>query len=65
MAFGVACGGLRRTSRVGPAARAGHRLCHWTHQDGGLGWGSLTDTERTITDLVAQGLSNGQVAGSS
>ena len=28
----------------------------------GLRWDSLTDTERTITDLVAQGLSNRQVA---
>jgi DNA-binding CsgD family transcriptional regulator len=41
----------------------GTRLCHWTHQDrSAIGWGSLTDTERTITDLVAQGLSNRQVA---
>ena len=27
-----------------------------------FGWDSLTDTERTITDLVAEGLSNRQVA---
>src|SRR5690349_103201 len=41
----------------------GTRLCHWTHQDRpAFGWDSLTDTERTITDLVAEGLSNRQVA---
>ena len=41
----------------------GARLCHWTHADRpAFGWDSLTDTERTITDLVAQGLSNRQVA---
>jgi DNA-binding CsgD family transcriptional regulator len=28
----------------------------------GSGWDSLTDTERRVTDLVAQGLSNRQVA---
>lgn len=41
----------------------GTRLCHWTHEDRpAFGWDSLTDTERTITDLVADGLSNRQVA---
>lgn len=41
----------------------GTRLCHWTHADRpAFGWGSLTDTERAIADLVAQGLSNRQVA---
>jgi DNA-binding CsgD family transcriptional regulator len=41
----------------------GTRLCHWTHQDRpAFGWDSLTDTERTIADLVAEGLSNRQVA---
>ena len=41
----------------------GTRLCHWTHADRPtFGWESLTDTERAITDLVAQGLSNRQVA---
>ena len=41
----------------------GTRLCHWTHADRpAFGWDSLTDTERTITGLVAQGLSNRQVA---
>ena len=41
----------------------GTRLCHWNHADRpAFGWDSLTDTERTIADLVAQGLSNRQVA---
>ena len=40
----------------------GTRLCHWTHADRpAFGWDSLTDTERTITDLVAEGLSNRQI----
>src|SRR6185436_17165061 len=52
------------TARVRARLRAlGTRLCHWTHQDRpAFGWDSLTDTERTITDLVAEGLSNRQVA---
>ena len=42
---------------------AGTRLCHWSHADRPtFGWDSLTDTERRIADLVAQGLSNRQVA---
>ncbi len=42
---------------------AGTRLRHWTHADRpAFGWDSLTDTERRVTDLVAQGLSNRQVA---
>jgi DNA-binding CsgD family transcriptional regulator len=42
---------------------AGTRLRHWTHADRpAFGWDSLTDTERRIADLVAQGLSNRQVA---
>jgi DNA-binding CsgD family transcriptional regulator len=42
---------------------AGTRLRHWTHADRpAVGWDSLTDTERRIADLVAQGLSNRQVA---
>ena len=57
-------GSTEDTARVRARLRAlGTRLCHWTHQDRpATGWGSLTDTERTITDLVAQGLSNRQVA---
>jgi DNA-binding CsgD family transcriptional regulator len=57
-------GSAEDTARVRARLRAlGTRLCHWTHQDRpAIGWASLTDTERTITDLVAQGLSNRQVA---
>jgi DNA-binding CsgD family transcriptional regulator len=42
---------------------AGTRLRHWSHADRpAFGWDSLTDAERRITDLVAEGLSNRQVA---
>jgi DNA-binding CsgD family transcriptional regulator len=42
---------------------AGTRLRHWTQADRpAFGWDSLTDTERRIADLVAEGLSNRQVA---
>ena len=56
-------GSAQGTARVRARLRAlGTRLCHWTHQDRpAFGWDSLTDTERTITDLVAQA-SNRQVA---
>ena len=41
----------------------GTRLCHWKRADRpAFGWDSLTDTERRIADLVAEGLSNRQVA---
>jgi DNA-binding CsgD family transcriptional regulator len=41
----------------------GTRLRHWTHADRpAFGWDSLTDTERRVADLVAEGLSNRQVA---
>jgi DNA-binding CsgD family transcriptional regulator len=51
-------------ARVRSALRAaGTRLRHWTHADRpAFGWDSLTDAERRIADLVAQGLSNRQVA---
>jgi DNA-binding CsgD family transcriptional regulator len=51
-------------ARVRSSLRAaGTRLCHWTHADRpAFGWDSLTDTERRVADLVAQGLSNRQVA---
>jgi DNA-binding CsgD family transcriptional regulator len=51
-------------ARVRSSLRAaGTRLGHWTHADRpAFGWDSLTDTERRITDLVAEGLSNRQVA---
>ncbi len=42
---------------------AGVRLHHWRRVDKpAFGWGSLTETERRIADLVARGLSNRQVA---
>jgi DNA-binding CsgD family transcriptional regulator len=42
---------------------AGTRLRHWTQADRpDFGWDSLTDTERRVADLVAEGLSNRQVA---
>jgi DNA-binding CsgD family transcriptional regulator len=43
--------------------RVGTRVRHWKHADRpASGWGSLTDTEHRIADLVAQGLSNHEVA---
>jgi DNA-binding CsgD family transcriptional regulator len=39
------------------------RRRHWNHADRPVsGWASLTDTERTVSELVAQGLTNRQVA---
>ncbi len=51
-------------ARVRSSLRAaGTRLRHWTYADRpAFGWESLTDTERRVADLVAQGLSNRQVA---
>jgi DNA-binding CsgD family transcriptional regulator len=41
----------------------GTQVRHWKHADRpAFGWGSLTDTERRIADLVAHGLSNREVA---
>ena len=56
--------GHRRMARVRARLRAGGiRLRHWSPSDRpAFGWASLTDTERRIVDLVAQGLSNRQVA---
>ena len=50
-------GSAEGTARVRARLRAlGTRLCHWTHQDRpAFGWGSLTDTELRVIDLVAQG----------
>jgi DNA-binding CsgD family transcriptional regulator len=43
--------------------RVGTQIRHWKHADRpASGWGSLTDTEHRIADLVAQGLSNHEVA---
>jgi DNA-binding CsgD family transcriptional regulator len=51
-------------ARVRSRLRAvGIRLHHWARAERpAFGWESLTDTERRIVDLVAQGLSNRQVA---
>jgi DNA-binding CsgD family transcriptional regulator len=51
-------------ARVRSSLRAaGTRLRHWARADRpAFGWDSLTDTERRVADLVAQGLSNRQVA---
>ncbi|MFB9840692.1 LuxR family transcriptional regulator, partial [Actinoallomurus acaciae] len=43
--------------------RLGVRRRHWSNTDRPVsGWASLTDTERTVSELVAQGLTNRQVA---
>jgi DNA-binding CsgD family transcriptional regulator len=43
--------------------QAGVRVRHWRRaQRPAFGWDSLTDTERQIAELVAQGLSNREVA---
>jgi DNA-binding CsgD family transcriptional regulator len=43
--------------------RLGVRRRHWTHTDRPVsGWDSLTDTERAVSELVVQGLTNRQVA---
>ena len=58
--LGAADGMVRVRSGV---HAAGTRLRHWTHADRpAFGWDSLTDAERRVADLVAQGLSNRQVA---
>jgi DNA-binding CsgD family transcriptional regulator len=63
--------GYQQAGAATDAARVRHRLRalgvrrrHWTQQAGRplSGWQSLTDTERTASELVAQGLSNKQVA---
>jgi len=57
-------GAADNMARVRSGLRAvGARFRHWRHVDRpAYGWGSLTDTERRIADLVAQGLSNREVA---
>jgi DNA-binding CsgD family transcriptional regulator len=51
-------------ARVRSSLRAaGTRVRHWTYADRpAFGWDSLTDTERRVANLVAEGLSNRQVA---
>ena len=62
--------GYERTGATRDAARIRRRLRqlgvrrrHWTTADRPVqGWDSLTDTERSISGLVSQGLTNRQVA---
>lgn len=58
-------GAADSTARVRSCLRTfGTRLRHWRHADRpASGWESLTDTERRIAGLVAEGLSNREVAG--
>lgn len=57
-------GALRGAARVRARLRAlGVRRRHWvqSHQEE-FGWNSLTDTERAVAELIAQGLTNRQAA---
>ncbi len=57
-------GALRDAARTRARLRAlGVRRRHWvrSHQRE-VGWGSLTDTERAVAKLIAQGLTNRQAA---
>jgi DNA-binding CsgD family transcriptional regulator len=58
-------GAAADTARVRRRLRKlGVRRRHWTQSASrpATGWESLTDTEHNVSDLVAQGLNNGQVA---
>jgi DNA-binding CsgD family transcriptional regulator len=59
-----AVGAIRDVARVRSRLRAaGVRRRHWTYADRPVsGWASLTDTERDVVELVAEGLTNRQVA---
>jgi DNA-binding CsgD family transcriptional regulator len=62
--------GYQRTGALGDAARVrarlrrlGVRRRHWSQAERPVaGWGSLTDTERKVAELVGRGLTNSQVA---
>jgi DNA-binding CsgD family transcriptional regulator/tetratricopeptide (TPR) repeat protein len=58
-------GALRDAARIRAWLRTlGVRRRHWTQSERPVsGWSSLTDTERSVAVLVAQGLTNPQVAG--
>jgi DNA-binding CsgD family transcriptional regulator len=57
-------GALRDAARIHTRLRAlGIRRPHWSRAERPLsGWASLTDTERSVAELAAQGLTNPQVA---
>jgi DNA-binding CsgD family transcriptional regulator len=59
------CGATRDHARTRARLRQlGVRRGHWSRQQRPVsGWGSLTETEHTVAELVAEGLSNQQVAG--
>ncbi len=69
-AFDAALSGYEAIGATRDAARVRRRLRrlgvrrrNWSHTDRPLtGWASLTDTERAVSELVAQGLTNRQVA---
>jgi DNA-binding CsgD family transcriptional regulator len=60
----TACGAGRDLARSRQRLRRlGVRPCHWSRQPRPVcGWESLTETERVVAGLVAEGLSNQQVA---
>jgi DNA-binding CsgD family transcriptional regulator len=57
-------GADRDAARVRSRLRdLGFRRCHWTRAERpASGWASLTDTERRVAHIVAEGLTNAQVA---
>jgi DNA-binding CsgD family transcriptional regulator len=59
------CGATRDHARIRSRLRdLGVRRRHWSRQDRPVsGWASLTETEHAVAELVAEGLSNQQVAG--
>jgi DNA-binding CsgD family transcriptional regulator len=59
------CGAERDSARIRARLRdLGVRVGHWSRQQRPVsGWASLTETETAVASLVAEGLSNQQVAG--
>jgi DNA-binding CsgD family transcriptional regulator len=58
------CGAERDSARIRARLRdLGVRVGHWSRQQRPVsGWASLTETEKAVASLVAEGLSNQQVA---